>query len=370
MSDPDAGDAQASKPWPCFPVPARRIEHADALLGLAGDGHREFILIIPFFLLGFVVAITIVESLGLPVWLAIAGPLLGVWVGKRVNRAGLAAVLRDGVEARGEIVKIIEGGKRPAFIYHYVVDGKESRHDVTNQGPEIDGKLKIGMPVLVIHDRRRIGRHLAFFPPRFAEVRQLLGEQIVPTAGVAPAISSTPYRDDLSAPRRQLPFAPRSLPADARQILGLGWSTRHLVLSITIGLLMLGLVFVAWQGLVELTAPVLWIPGLFLLYNLLFATLGWGWLTRALLRRGVETTGTITAIDPHGGQLRVGLRHAVGDATRDWSVLVKPNAIAVAVGDSVPVLYSAGTLWSWLCVSFVTHEAQALLERWNAERPA
>lgn len=314
MPDPETGATSG----PRFPPPPRELESDALLLDLAGDGNRELLFTMPLFMLGFVSTFPLIEIFELPEVVAFVGAVLGVWVGKAINRVGLRAVLRDGIETHGEIVKIVEHvGRRPIYVYQYVVDGRASRHDVTRQGPATLEQLKIGTPVLILYDPGRIGRHLAFFPPFFTARRRLPGPQVAPEL----ALSSTPYRDDFSGTtRRQLPVAPRSIPAGALDL----FSIRRVRVV-----------------------------------NAIFLAL--------LLRRGIETTGTITSIEPDGEWLRIDVRYMAGNEVCTWTGMIVPNELAVAVGDTVPVLYSLHTTLR-LCVPFVTHEARALVERWNAAR--
>ena len=167
-------DEREDEDWPRLPAAPRRVAHPEAIVALAGDGNRQFAVAVPFFFLGAVVFMFLIDALQLPEFLILIGPMLGAWFGSRLNRKTLVRVFESGIETHGEIVERIDPGakKRPRFVYRYFVDGKESRHDATNQNIET---LEVGMPVLVIHDRQRIGRHVAFFPPRVPELRQLLG---------------------------------------------------------------------------------------------------------------------------------------------------------------------------------------------------
>lgn len=363
--------------WPRLPNPPRELAPKRELIELASDGHRQRVWAFAGFFVGMVVAgqlVVHIEALlmspaGAPV-VGFTGMLLGPVIGWHVCKWLLRGVLRDGVQIEGEVTQVDRNGDKATIAYRYVVDSRESKHNMWARDPQVIAQTKLGTPMLVLYDRGRIDRHLAYLPAQFGRLRELL--PALEFDGDAPELGA-PYREQPDAPKTDavgplafgaglLPVPPRRLPIEAARALRIGMNPRQTKI-------MFAAAFVTMLGYMAMAAnfiePTIWLVvplfvtvGLVLVFNFSAPFTG-----RWLLCHGVEAGGVVESkgIGPTNAGTRIsysfevgGHRHRHGMYERDAQ-----RAEQVAVGDAVLVLYARGA--PWFSMAFVEPEARALV---------
>lgn len=338
---------------------------------MASDGHSRRIWTLALGFVGMQLGGAAAVSLQLWQWAAgvpgvgFGAALLGALVGASLSRSLARNVLHEGVQVRGEVTKVEGGGSKATIAYSYEVARRVSSHNMWCKDPEMIANTKRGTPILVIYDRGRINRHLAYLPAQFGKLRELLPGKLGEEAtGEAPAVVAEAEEAPKQVALGQgvLPPPPRPLPIETARAIPLGTTPRQNGIVITMGLV----TFATFMLMhLEVIAPTIWVATpLFATAGLALAfTLSSPFTGRWLLCNGVEAAGKVDGVwPPNKGSIRIDYsfeaggrrhRHALCDRDLDRAAKVQTN-------DPVLVLYARGA--PWFSTAYIEPEVRALIE--------
>lgn len=361
--------------WPRLPNPPRELAPKRELIELASDGHRQRVwafagfFVGPFVLVQIALRIDVLMQSDVAVLvIGFSAMLLSPVIGWQTCKWLLRGVLRDGVQIEGEVTQVDRNGDKATIAYRYVVDSRESKHNMWARDPQVIAQTKVGTPMLVLYDRGRIDRHLAYLPAQFGRLRELL-----PTLefdGDAPELG-TPYREQPDAPKTDaigplafgaglLPAPPRPLPLETARALRIGVSPRQNTIVIAAALITM---FSYMPMVADLIEPTMWlVVPLFVTAGLAVAfTFSPPFTGRWLLCNGVEAGGVVEGTSVEKAGTRISYSFEVGGHRHRHAMYERDaqRAEQVAVGDAVLVLYARGA--PWFSMAFIEPEARALV---------